>query len=420
MATDYGVQDDGTFRRKHVDVIREDLKRAFKNELGQDIELRPNSPLTQIIDAAAIEIARQWAASEDAYYASFYQDAEGEELDKHLALAGYQRKRLRPATGEVEFSRSDPAPDDIPIPAGTVVTTTRTQTRPRIPFETTQDAEIAAGQTSMTAPIEALKPWQTELDIQWLGEKTNVATNTITRFENAIAGVDSVTNPDPTGDTSLDYVEGRDRETDPEFRLRYENTLAEGGVSTVDGIRSAVLNESDDIVSTSVNEVRDSNAGDYGVEVTVLAPGVTDTTIGEIILASRGGGVDTFGDTTVTVQTDDGRDKDESFNRATRVDVYVDVTLTTSKTFPSDGQTQIEDKLIRYIGGTASDGVTYPGLEIGDDVVFDQVFRRVMEIEGVIEADVTIGKSDDPTGTSNLSIGSKEAAMTDAAYIDFS
>lgn len=360
MATDYGVQDDGTFRRKHVDVIREDLKRVFKNELGQDIELRPNSPLTQIIDAAAIEIARQWAAAEDAYYASFYQDAEGEELDKHLALAGYQRKRLRPATGKVEFSRSDPAPDDIPFPEGTVITTTRTQTRPRIPFETTQDAEIAAGQTSTTAPIEALKPWQTELDIEWLGAETNVAANTITQFENAIAGVDSVTNPDPTGDTSLGYVEGRDRETDPEFRLRYENTLAEGGVSTVDGIRSAVLNDLDDIVSASVDEVRDSNAGDYGVEVTVLAPGVTDSTIGELILESRAGGVDTFGDTTVTVQTADGKSKDESFNRATQVDIYVDITLTTSSTFPSDGQTQIEDKLIRYMGGRPRTGSPTP------------------------------------------------------------
>jgi len=250
MASDYGVQDDGAFRRKHVDTIREDLKRLFKNELGEDIELRPNSPLTQIIDAAAIELARQWQASEDAYYASFYQEAEGEELDKHLALAGYQRKRLRPATGEVEFSCSDPAPNDIPIPEGTVVTTTRTQTRPRIPFETTQDTEIPAGETSATAPIKALKPWQTELDIKWLGEETNVAADTITRFENAIAGVDAVTNPDSTGDTSLGYVEGRDRETDPEFRLRYENSLAQGGVSTVDAIRGSLLNESDDLEET--------------------------------------------------------------------------------------------------------------------------------------------------------------------------
>lgn len=419
MATEYGSQDDGTFRRKHVDAIREDLKRVFKDALGEDIELRPNSTLTQILDAAAIEIARQWQAAEDAYYASFYQDAEGEELDKHLALAGYQRKRLRPATGEVEFSRGDAAPDDIPIPQGTIVTTERTETRPRIPFETTADTEIAAGETSTTVEVEALKPWQTELEIEWLGEETNVAANTIVRFDSPISGVDAVTNPDPTGDPSLGYVEGRDRETDPEFRLRYENTLAEGGVSTVDGIRASVLNESDDIVSANVDEIRDSDAGDYGVEVTVLAPGVPDATIGEVILASRAGGVDTFGSTTVTVQTDDGTDKDESFNRATETDVYVDVDLTTSNTFPSDGQTQIEDKLIRYIGGIASDDVEYPGLEIGEDVVFDQVFRRVMEVQGVVEADVYIDTADDPNSQTNIAIATDAAAMTDAAYIDF-
>jgi uncharacterized phage protein gp47/JayE len=419
MASEYGVQGDGTFRRKHVDRIREDVKRVFKNRLGEDIELRPNSPLTQIIDAAAVEIARQWQAAEDAYYASFYQDAEGEELDKHLALAGYQRKRLRSATGEVQFSRSDPAPDDITIPEGTVVTTERTETRPRIPFEITADTEIATGETLTTVEVEALKPWQTELGIEWLGEETNVAADTIVRFDSPISGVDAVTNPNPTGDTSLGYTEGRDRETDPEFRLRYENTLAEGGVSTVNGIRASVLNESDDIVSAKVDEVRNSEAGDYGVEVTVLAPGVADDTIGQVIVESRAGGVDSFGSTTVTVQTDDGEPKDESFNRATEADVYVDIDLTTSDTFPDDGQTRIEDKLIRYIGGEASDGITYPGLEIGEDVIFDQVFRRVMEIQGVIEADVYIDTADDPNSQTNIAIATDEAAITDAANIDF-
>jgi len=169
-----------------------------------------------------------------------------------------------------------------------------------------------------------------------------------------------------------------------------------------------------------VDEVRDSNAGEYGIEVTVLAPGVTGATIGEIILASRAGGVDTFGSTTVTVQTDDGKDKDESFNRATQVDIYVDVTLTTSNTFPSDGETQIEDKIIRHVGGEASDDVQYPGLEIGEDVIFDQVFRRMMEVQGVVEADVWIDIADDPNSQTNVAIAADEVAMTAPGQIDFS
>ena len=413
----YGVQDDGTFERKHVDTIREDLKRVFKNELGEDIELRPSSPIMQIIDAAAVELARQWAAAEGAYYASFYQDASGEALDKQLALAGFSRIPTRPATGEVEFSRTDAAPSDITIPAGTVVTTERTETRPRIPFETTSGATITEGSTSTTATVEGLKPWQTDLDESWLGEETNVAGNTIVRFEDPVSGVDSVTNPDATGDESLGYVEGRDKETDAEFKLRYENSLAEGGSATVQAVKSGVYNHSDDIVSVKVEEVRDSTNDEYGVRVIVLAPGVADDVVAQAVLNFRAGGLESFGASTGTGTLDDRTEKTESFDRATEKTIEVDATLTTSSTYPDDGSTTIEDKIIRYVGGVASDGLDYPGLEIGEDVIYDQVFRRVMEIQGVVEADVSIGESGTALGEGNVAVANNEAARTASAEI---
>lgn len=413
----YGVQDDGSFERKHVDTIREDLKRVFKNELGEDIELRPSSPIMQIIDAAAVELARQWAAAEGAYYASFYQDASGEALDKQLALAGFSRIPTRPATGEVEFSRTDAAPSDITIPAGTVITTERTETRPRIPFETTEGATIAEGSMSATAPVEGLKPWQTDLDESWLGEETNVAGGTIVRFEDPVSGVDAVTNPEATGDESLGYTEGRDKETDAEIKLRYENSLADGGAATVQAVKSGVYNHSDDIVSVKVEEVRDSTNDEYGVRVIILAPGVADDVVAQAVLDSRAGGLESFGASTGTGTLDDGTQKTESFDRATEKTIEVDATLTTSSTYPDDGATTIEDKLIRYIGGVASDGLDYPGLEIGEDVVYDQVFRRAMELQGVVEADVSIGESGTALGEANVAVANDEAARTASAEI---
>jgi len=413
----YGVQGDGSFERKHVDTIREDLKRVFKNELGEDIELRPSSPIMQIIDAAAVELARQWAAAEGAYYASFYQDASGEALDKQLALAGFSRIPTRPATGEVEFSRDDPAPSDITIPAGTIITTERTETRPRIPFETTEGATIAEGSTSATAPVEGLKPWQTDLDESWLGEETNVAGGTIVRFEDPVSGVDSVTNPDPTGDESLGYVKGRDKETDAEFKLRYEYSLADGGAATVQAVKSGVYNHDDDIVSVKVEEVRDSTNDEYGVRVIVLAPGVADDVVAQAVLDSRAGGMESFGSSTGTATLDDGTEKTESFERATEKTIEVDATLTTSSTYPDDGSTMIEDKIIRYVGGVASDDLDYPGLEIGENVVYDQIFRRVMEVQGVVEADVSIGESGTTLGEANVAVANDEAARTASAEI---
>ncbi|SEH61057.1 Baseplate J-like protein [Halopenitus malekzadehii] len=408
--TEYGTQDDGSFRRKHVDTIRSDMGRNFKDEVGDDVELRQNSPQQAFIDTVAPELAQLWEATEAAYYASFFEDSFGEQLDKQLALAGFSRIPSRSATGEVVFSRDDPAPDDISIPAGTVVTTSRTETQPAIPYETTDGVTLNEGQTEVTAPIEALKPWQTEIDEEWLGEETNVGADSITRFDDPVAGVDDVTNPNPTGDEGLGYVSGRDRETDAEFKLRYQNSLAASGAATLRAIRSSVFNAAEGIRSVGVDEVH--AAGDYGVTVTVLAPDVPDDDVAQALLDSRAGGLESFGSESGTATLGDGIERTEHFERATRVEIYVEADLTTSDTFPTDGEDRITDGIVRYIGGEATDGITYPGLEIGDDVIIDQVFRRVMEVQGVIEVDLQIGTDPNALAGSNIDVAATEAAMT--------
>lgn len=410
--SEYGTQEDGSFRRKHVDEILDDLERNFKNAAGEDIELRDSSPQMNLLKAAAQEFAQQWQASEAAYYASFFEDSFGEQLDKQLALAGFTRIPSRSATGEVVFSRDDPAPDDITISAGTTVTTRRTETRPPIPFETTDGVILEEGETEVTAPIEAVKPWQTELDEEWLGEETNVGSGTIERFEDPVAEVDDVTNPDPTGDEDLGFTSGRDRETDAEFKLRYQNSLAEGGAATLPAIRAEVFNADEDILSVGVEEIHDTDEHDYGVRVSVLAPDVDDDTIAEALLNSVAGGLESFGGETGTVM-DDGQEREERFDRADRVDIYIDIDLTVSDTFPDDGEDQIRDSIIQYIGGTATDEISYPGdLEIGDDVIRDQVFRRVMETRGVVMADLELGTDPDALGEENIEIDPDAAAMT--------
>jgi len=411
MPTDYGIQPDGSFRRKHVDEVESDGERNLKNKLGEDVELRQGAELKQILDTMSLEFALQWQALEEVYFSTFFEDASGEALAKQLALAGFNRLPQRSATGEVEFSRGTAAPDDIDITAGTVVTTTRTQSRPAIPFETTEDAILEEGSTSVTVSVEALKPWQTSIDEQWLGEETNVAAGAISEFDSPVAGVDAVTNPLPTGDPDEGFQVGRDRETDPEFRLRYQNSIGAAGNATVRAIEAAVFQADSRIESVTVEEVRDSTNGDFGVRVTVLAPGVPDDDIAQAILDSRAGGLDSFGAESGTAD-DDGVPKTENFDRATKQTIYVDATLTTSNTFPSNGSESIEDRLIRYIGGVASDGVNYPGLGVGEDVIHDQVKRRVLEEQGVIEADVAIDTAASPASTSNISVPDDQAAMT--------
>lgn len=411
----YGVQNDGSFRRKHVDTIRGDMRTHFRNEVGGDVELRDGSPQQQLLDAKAIELARLWQALEATYYTGFFEDSFGDALSKELALPGFDRLPLRPATGVVVFSRDDPASDDVDIAEGTVVTTTRTETRPRIPFETTEPARINEGETdSGRVAIEALKPWQSELDEEWLGEATNVDAGEIT--EATIARVDSVSNPVATGDTNEGFTRGRDRETDAEFRLRYRNEFGADGKATLRAIEASIFNADPGIEDVRVDERHDDTANEYGVEPIVLAPDVVDAIVAESILDTRAGGLDSYGPITTSVEYA-GETRSVGFARATKVDVHADITVTVGDEYPSDGATRIEDVVIEYVGGVDSNDVRRTGLVIGENVVFDQVLKRVLNIDGVVELDVTIGDSSTSLSKDNIAIANDETARAENTNI---
>lgn len=420
----YGMTEDGRFDKKDVADIRADLARHVESELDSTVSLRQNSPVQQLIDAFAVEISRQWDAAEASYYASFFEDATGDQLDKQLAIAGFSREPLRPAEGVVIFSRSTPAPRDLQIPAGTRVRVPETQTRPNIPFETRESARIFKDeQQSDEVPIEGLSPFQiTQQPVgSKIGESSNVGANEITEIVDAISGVESVNNPVGTGTQGREeFQDGRDRENDANFKLRYITNRQQQGVSTLAAVEANVFEFDEDIVSVRAIEVYDEANNDYGVRVAVLATGVPDETIAQAVFESRAAGVDSFGNQSGVATFDDGRTQVENFDRADAAEIYIDVTLTLAETYPEDGGTRVEDNVIRFIGGEANSGILYPGLEIGDDVIFDQVKQRIMQVRGVRSADVTIGRSDNPTGKTNVSIGNLEAPRTDDQKISLS
>ena len=420
MADEYGVQDDGSFKKKPVDVIREEVKQDFKNEIGTDIELRPSSPIIQVINAAAIELSKQWNALESVYYVGFFEDTFGQQLDKQLALAGFQRKPLRGATGVVEFTVETPPGRIIDIPEGTVIEAPSTKTRPRIPFRTIESASIGASDTSSgEVEIAAVAPWETDVDSEYLGEATNLSADTITQFANAQPDLDAVTNPVATGTGRTEFTEGRDKETDAEFKNRYLASFAEAGDATPDAVNAQVFNADPNIQSVKVTEIHDPTADDYGVKVSVLAPNAADDTIAQAVYDSRAAGLESFGSNSGTAIDDDGEEHIEKFERANKQPIEIEIGLTTDSSFPSDGETQIKNRLVRYIGGEDTEGVSFPGNGIGENVVFDQVFRRIINQQGVVELTLNMGEKDTTLDKDNVPIGDLEAAEVSPTDITF-
>lgn len=430
--SDYGIQDDGSFSRKHINDLEASLVETARAEFGDDVDLAPGSPHRQLIDIATLELADLWQELEGTFYASYFPDAVGIQLDRILALAGVSRLQRRGATGEVTFSTSSANDTDVTIPKGTRVATPETESLPRRPFKTTAKATLTAGQPEVTqVPIRALEPWETDVETTYLGSETNVGANAITEILDPIAGIGSVTNPLETGSegtradgSDYDFVSGRDRETDQELKARYENSLGLGGNATLMGIRAAVYNvEGVNASEIEENVQMDDNTGSGGLppksfRVTVV--GGTDDNIAQMITETRSAGIEAYGSVSGTATLDDNSTYQEGFDRATQVDVYADVSLTVDETFPDDGMTRAENNIIRYIGGTTQGGIEYPGVNIGEDALYDMVFSAAMNVSGVYGVDLTMGTTDDPTGTSDIVIDTGEVARTTPGNIDVS
>lgn len=426
MAT--GIQqDDGSFQRKRQAEIEADRDDEAQTQFGDDVALSQGSPIKQLLDVGTLEHARVWEVMEHLYYAGYYEDAHGVQLDKHLSLANIERRPRVGATGAVKFQTNTANDGDVTIPRGTRVTTERAEGRPHIPFKTTEVATLPAGELKTDlVPVKALEPWETDLAADWLGERTNLPANSLVRLATAIGGIDHVYNPYPTGETNTsvgyDYVRGRDHETDHELRRRWERSLGSEGMASLDAIRTAVLEVpgvTDVAIEENTTTTDNTSSGGLppkSVRVTVLGGAASE--IAQAITDTRAAGIQAYGDVTALATTDDGIERAAGFDRATETAVYADVDLVTNDAFPADGNKLVENAIVEYIGGTTVDGDEYDGeLAMGDDVLHTQVFKQAITVQGVDDATVYIGTTEPPTSQSNITIERKEAAITGGGRI---
>ena len=151
-----------------------------------------------------------------------------------------------------------------------------------------------------------------------------VALNTITVITTPILGITAVNNPTAPSAT------GTDEETDAQFRLRRQATVAVpsqntraglvGGLLTVDGVSDAVMIENTD--------ASPDGDGVPGHGIWVIVDGGSDADIADMINRYRPPGCPMAGAEAVTVTQTDGTTIDIKFDYAVEEDLYVQFTLT--------------------------------------------------------------------------------------------
>lgn len=163
-----------------------------------------------------------------------------------FAAFGFPRRMSSRARTTLRFSRSTPAPVEIPIPAGT-----RARTPSGLVYATVQDTAIPVGGTAADAPAEALEA----------GFRYNVPPGAIGTLMDVLPGVEGVTNPVPASG-------GEDEETLEAQRRRFALWIASIARGTKAALAAAALSAR----GTDGSAVEEVLVVD-GVDIPSLPPG---------------------------------------------------------------------------------------------------------------------------------------------------
>lgn len=365
----FGLNPQG-FKRKQYTDIKNDMQDRAKSLFGDDVNLSEKSPLGLLIKLFSWSLGIVWQLAEKVYFNDFVSTSEGVSLDRLSKRIGLSRNRARQSEGEVTFVGDE----DTIIEEGF-----RVSTPDGIEFETIEEVTIPVSGEVNVEIISLL-----------LGENTNVAAGRITEIVNPIAGLDSVTNAVATAG-------GADVETDAEFRLRYERSINRIGSSTSASIESTILSV-DGVTDARVRE-NDNITVVGGLPAKSIAPivaGGTDSDVALAILETKAGGIESFGDTTITIEDSRGVEFSIGFTRPAQILIDISITLTTDANYPGDGNEQIEDAITEYINS----------LGIGQDVIYTKLVSFCHVVNGVLDVNLTVNAT-----TANITIDEAELAV---------
>lgn len=294
------------------------------------------------------------------YDSGFLSTAKGDALDQVIAILGekYARKSGDYATGDVLFFRNSPAPADIFINDGALVSTSVSKTREQIIYETVQEKTLRKGQVSVLVPVRAIEK----------GQAGVTEARTITIMVQPIMGIDGITNPREILPT------GRD-ETDEELRERVKHALEAAGGTTTNAIKYALMSMPE-LNGADIKVEEDFSQGNGLVRVYIDTSGADDvvTKIDQKIFETRAAGIRVVHNLSKSKDAVSANLKMDLKEKAVALNVMVSL--------EDDSISSIKKENIK--GQVSSEIVTYfKKLKIGDSVLKNKLIALLFSIEGI-------------------------------------
>lgn len=379
------------FKRKRFSDLLSDMESKAHEAFGETVNTTERSPLGILLRIFAWFLARIWSTAEDVYNSGYISTAEGVNLDRLGPFVGINRILEQYATGTVVVTGT---------PGHSEAAGFRVGTAGGVYYDAV--AGFTLGADGMAeVEVAAVVP----------GQQGNAASGAVTVVVNP--------NPDITGVTNLNPMTGgREKETDPEFRQRFEMSVAGGGAASVDALRGAVL-RLEGVRAASVienNSLETDDAGRPPKSFAVYVLGGDEGQIVNAIFTTKSAGVETWGDIEREVEDAAGYAHTIRFSRAIEVPIEVQIEITRSESYPLDGDEQVRNAVIRYIGGEDAAGSYYNGLSMGADVVFTRLISAVYAVEGIEDVTLTAGTGGN-FGSGNVAIEPFQVAQTKAMAI---
>jgi len=206
------------FDSKDFATLTRDLLQSLATATGAPLtDDSEGSVVRTLAEAFARELAICYQQLRKVYQHGFLDTAEGVALDNVVALLGMSRQRAGHLEGLVTFCRPQPAPADIPVPSGTLVSG-----RGAPVFQTVEDSLLARGEQEVSVRVRSLEA----------GGQA-VKAGALNLMPRPIWGVDTVIN-------HADLLLRQSAETDDELRERARRLLQETILGTPAAIAQAV------------------------------------------------------------------------------------------------------------------------------------------------------------------------------------
>ena len=374
----YGVTDTG-FVSKTEEILLAELDVAVKANISPSADTTVNGPLGRLLAIIATMRAEDWEVAEGVYN-SQYDQATGQSLDYVSGLTGTVRDA--PAFSTVSA--------DVNIDGGTVITAGQIIVsavgNPNALFENVDP---------FTAPFTGA--WPLDFIAQTSGPVL-APSGTLTVLEVTITGVNSVTN-------ALDADPGDNQEQDPELRVKRREELTAQGTGTDDSLAGDVR-KVDDVESVKVisNRSTQPSSSQPGCSFQVVVFGGVDNDIAQAVWDGMPSGVNDYGTTSGSATDDGGNVQSVAFSRPTEIRVYCDITLTVDAD-DYEGDAAVKTAIGSFTDGTLlielPDGSILDGAsEVGGDVYASVLYNALFTVAGIVDADIKVGTSPSPSGTS--------------------